>query len=237
MKDAGFLQNGTRGVPVARGHLSDGSEAVPDGCGGRGRLADLVAGFLLGDRARCCLEGAAARNGIVALSCVVAGRAWADWTEGRDTCGPLGAEAGPEAAEEDAGSAEGLCERLLQAMVAAAKADGRVCRNERRFIHRRLRELDLDCDAQALIAAELEAPLDAGRIARLARTPQEAAGIYAASLLAAGSGGPAEIGYFTDLAGLLRLEPELVVHLHRRVASVGTYALLDAHTRSASPNP
>ncbi|MCE6958944.1 tellurite resistance TerB family protein [Cereibacter sphaeroides] len=206
MKNAGFLLEGQAARAVVQGHLQD---AGP--CCGKGGMADLIAGFLIGDRDRCRLAGHAARRGIVTLSWVVAGRAWADWqaAECRDGS-PCALLVEPEAGP----SADGLCERLLQAMVAAAKADGRVTREERRQIHRRLRELDLECEAQALIAAELEAPLDPGRIARLARTPEEAAGIYAASLLAAGRGGPAECGYLPALALRLALDNGLVARLH-----------------------
>ncbi|ACM02805.1 tellurite resistance TerB family protein [Cereibacter sphaeroides] len=227
MDETGFL----RGGPAER--LAGGCPpAGPTGTAGEGSgcsgLADLIAGFLLGDRSRCCVAGAAARRGIVALSCVVAGRAWADWRDGQDEmAGASGGDRVPLGLDADRAAAEGLCERLLQAMVAAAKSGGRVCREERRFIHRRLRELDLDCDAQALIAAELEAPQDAGRIARLARTPEEAAGIYAASLLAAGHGSVAEGSYLADLAARLKLEAGLVAHLHRRAASAGSAALGD----------
>ncbi|RHZ96670.1 tellurite resistance TerB family protein [Cereibacter sphaeroides] len=225
MDETGFLRGGPAehragGCPPA-GLTGDAAEG--SGCSG---LADLIAGFLLGDRSRCCVAGAAARRGIVALSCVVAGRAWADW---RDGCDPVAEASGGEKVPLglDTDAAEGLCERLLQAMVAAAKSGGRVCREERRFIHRRLRELDLDCEAQALIAAELEAPQDAGRIARLARTPEEAAGIYAASLLAAGFGSAAEGSYLADLAARLKLEVGLVAHLHNRAAAAGSATLGD----------
>lgn len=134
MDETGFLRGGPAGRPAGdcppaglTGTAGDGS-----GCSG---LADLIAGFLLGDRSRCCVAGAAARRGIVALSCVVAGRAWADW---RDGCDPMTEstveERVPLGLDDDGGAAEGLCERLLQAMVAAAKSGGRVCREERRFI-------------------------------------------------------------------------------------------------------
>ncbi|WP_425456849.1 DUF533 domain-containing protein [Cereibacter sediminicola] len=207
-------------MPMVRGRVPAFPEAASEGCCGDGGLADLIAGFLLGDPARCSVAGAAARKGIVSLSCMLAGHAWADWQDGGGA--PSGGSAG---VEDGGGSAEGLCERLLQAMVAAAKAGGRVSREERRFIHRRLRELDLECEAQALIAAELEAPLDARRIARLARSAEEAASIYAASLLAAGRGGGEGNVYLADLAGMLPLDAALIAHLQRRVASAGSFAL------------
>ncbi|WP_101341346.1 DUF533 domain-containing protein [Cereibacter azotoformans] len=224
MKDAGFLQNRERGMPMVRGRVPAFPEAASKGCCGDGGLADLIAGFLLGDPARCAVAGAAARKGIVSLSCMLAGHAWADWQDGGGA--PPARSGGSAGLEEDGGgSADGLCERLLQAMVAGAKAGGRVSREERRFIHRRLRELDLECEAQALIAAELEAPLDARRIARLARSTEEAASIYAASLLAAGRGGGEGNVYLADLAGMLQLDAVLITHLQRRVASAGSFAL------------
>ena len=117
----------------------------------------------------------------------------------------------PEAAFE---VDDGCAERLLQAMVAAAKVDGHVTCAERSAIEARLARLGLAADMQALIAAELDSPLDVGRIAALARTEAEAVEIYAASLLVVDAQGAAEKGYLAMLAARLGLEPDLVAQVH-----------------------
>ena len=71
-----------------------------------------------------------------------------------------------------------------------------------------------------MIAAELDAPLDAGRIASLARSQEEATEIYAASLLTVDPDGAAEKGYLAMLAARLNLPADLVAHLHARAAAL-----------------
>ena len=65
-----------------------------------------------------------------------------------------------------------------------------------------------------MIAAELEAPLDVGRIAALARNEQEAVSLYTASLLVVDPDGASEKGYLAMLAARMGLDPGLVAHLH-----------------------
>ena len=105
-------------------------------------------------------------------------------------------------------------------MVAAAKADGHVTPTERRRIGGQLGALGLGPEAQSLIEAELDAPLDVGAIAGLATSQEEAAEIYAASLLVVDPDAPAEKGYLAMLAARLQLPPGLVEHLHARAASL-----------------
>lgn len=114
----------------------------------------------------------------------------------------------------DAAEAEDLSLRLVRAMVAAAKADGHVTSAERRRIVSQLPQLGLGVEAEALITEELDAPLDVGRVANMARSPEEAAEIYSASLLVVDPEAPAERGYLAMLAARLKLDPRLVEHLH-----------------------
>ena len=149
-----------------------------------------------------------------------------DWKAGKSAT----AEPGPVALPKpdgtaflpsDPASADDLAARLLQAMVAAAKADGHVTTEERARIEAQLGSLGLGAQAHAMIAAELDAPLDAGRIAALARSQEEATEIYAASLLTVDPDGAAERGYLAMLAARLNLPADLVAHLHARAASLG----------------
>ena len=105
-------------------------------------------------------------------------------------------------------------------MIAAAKADGHVTAEERARIDSQLANLGLEEEAAALIAAELDAPLDVGRIAGLATSEAEAAQIYAASLLAVDPEGASEKGYLAMLAARLKLDQGLVDRLHAQAASL-----------------
>ena len=104
--------------------------------------------------------------------------------------------------------------KLLQAMIAAAKADGHISAEERQRISQQLAAMGVGPDGRSFIAAELAAPLDIGAIANCATGPEQAAEIYAASLLAIDRAGAAERGYLAMLAARLGLEPGLVEHLH-----------------------
>ena len=81
--------------------------------------------------------------------------------------------------------------------------------------------MGLENEAAALLRAELDAPLDVRRIAGLARSPEEAAEIYAASLLVVDEQSLEEKGYLAMLAAALNLDDGLVRHLHAKAASLG----------------
>lgn len=113
---------------------------------------------------------------------------------------------------------ESLARALLRAMVAAAKADGHIDGAEQTRIFERMDALQLNNDDKVFVMDELRAPLDVEAVAKGASTQEEAAEIYAASLLAIDPDGPAERGYLGMLAARLNLEPGLVEHLHASVA-------------------
>jgi uncharacterized membrane protein YebE (DUF533 family) len=66
---------------------------------------------------------------------------------------------------------------------------------------------------------ELRAKLDVDAVAGAAATPEEAAEIYAASLLSIDVDNAAERGYLAMLAARLKLDEGLVAHLHGNVAA------------------
>ncbi len=179
----------------------------------KGAIAGGLLGVLLSGNARR-LIGTGVKVGGAALIGELAYKAYTDWQAGQDRAVALPKPAADFEVDDN------LAERLLQAMVAAAKADGHVTPAERTRIDRELSRLGLEAEAQALIAAELDSPLDVGRIAGLARNEAEAVEIYAASLLVVDPQGSAERGYLALLAGRLGLEPELVAGVHAQAAAV-----------------
>ncbi len=191
----------------------------------KGAMAGGLLGVLLGGSGTRRLAGSALKIGGAAVIGGLALKAWQDWKAGKAVSTGGGTIALPEAAgtafqPDDLAQADDLAERLLRAMVAAAKADGHVTDDERARIDEALTTLDLGVDARGLIAAELDAPLDAGHIAALARKPEEAAQIYAASVLAIGQGDAADKGYLAMLAARMGLAPDLVAHLDARAADL-----------------
>lgn len=104
---------------------------------------------------------------------------------------------------------------LLQAMIAAARADGQLDGAERRALFDHVSRLNLPEAERAELFAALERPADLPSLVAAATTPERAVEIYTASLLAIEVDTPAERGYLDMLAGALGLAPALVAQIHR----------------------
>jgi uncharacterized membrane protein YebE (DUF533 family) len=118
---------------------------------------------------------------------------------------------------ERADEVEALGLTLLKAMVAAARADGRLDARERQGIHQRVVSMDLSAAEKADLIAQLEEPVDMACLVAAARTPEIAAEIYTASLLAIDVDTPAERAYLALLAARLGLPEDLVDSIHREL--------------------
>lgn len=110
---------------------------------------------------------------------------------------------------------------LVRAMIAAARADGRIDDEERRRIGEKLSLSGLDSDAESFLRAELESPLDLDALVAAARTEAQKVELYTASRLAVDADTRAERGYLDLLAGRLGLADQLVDHIEATVASSG----------------
>lgn len=110
---------------------------------------------------------------------------------------------------------------LVRAMIAAARADGRIDDEERRRIGEKLSLSGLDSDAESFLRAELESPLDLDALVAAARTEAQKVELYTASRLAVEADTRAERGYLDLLAGRLGLADQLVDHIEATVASSG----------------
>lgn len=216
--DAGAGQNNT-GSPDLQNLLG--------GAGGlaTGALAGGLAGLLLGGKKPRKLAKSALKVGGVALVGGLAYKAWQNWQANNPPA--ASAEATPTLPPSDTPflpssktEQEDLSRTLMRAMVAAAKSDGHVSIEERRRIAQQLEGLEIDADDRSFLEDELSKPLDVDAIARDAKNPEQAAEIYAASLLAIDPEGPAERGYLAMLAARLKLDPKLVDHLHAQTAAV-----------------
>lgn len=181
----------------------------------KGVVAGGVLSLLLSAGGRSVL-GAGARLGGAALIGGLAWRAWSAWKTGQEAP----ALAAPESFDPlDDEAAAALSRKLVQAMIAAARADGLVSEDERARIDAALADLGLDPPESALILAELEAEPDVRRIAALAADEAEAAQIYAASLLVIQQQSLEEKGYLAMLSAALNLHPDLVAQLHLKAAT------------------
>ncbi|MGD9066390.1 MAG: tellurite resistance TerB family protein [Desulfobacterales bacterium] len=128
-------------------------------------------------------------------------------------------------AKNDAAGQETLGLTLVRAMIAAARADGRLDAKESRTIYQRIESMGLDPEVQALLVAEMGHPIDMDAIVNSATSPEVAAEIYVASLLAIDVDTADEKSYLAMLAARLKLPPDLVTELNRQV---------EAQTKAAS---
>jgi uncharacterized membrane protein YebE (DUF533 family) len=108
---------------------------------------------------------------------------------------------------------------LLRAMIQAAKADGQIDGEEMQRIMGRLAEAGEDDDARHMVLQEMSRPVDIAGLAAEARDAQEAAEIYAASLMAITVDSQAERDYLARLATALRLPPDAATHIQARLGA------------------
>ena len=202
--------------------------------GGGGFAAGLATSMLMGKSGRKMM-GKAAKYGAVAAVGGLAYHAWNQHRRKQAGAGQAQAAAQPAAgaapaveadydaapetspflpAPADEAAQDALGKALVRAMIAAAKADGKIDAEEKAAIFERLNTLDLDGEAKAFVFDELSAPLDVNAVVAGADTPEHAAEIYAASLVAIEADTPAEKAYLQMLAARLELAPELVGEIH-----------------------
>ncbi|NTJ44929.1 tellurite resistance TerB family protein [Agrobacterium larrymoorei] len=108
---------------------------------------------------------------------------------------------------------------LVQAMIAAAKADGHIDDGERAHIMEKVKISGLDHEAEAFIEKELSDPLDLDALVAAAKTEEQKVEIYTASRLTIEPDSRAERGYLDLLAGRLGLPDALVDHIEATVSA------------------
>ncbi|MFD2207856.1 tellurite resistance TerB family protein [Kiloniella antarctica] len=116
--------------------------------------------------------------------------------------------------EEESESSDCFGAAIVSAMIAAAKADGQIDGAEQNAIFDKIAALSLSNDEKAFLMDQLRSPLDIDSLVNLAQTKEQAVELYVASLMAIEVDNLAEQGYLNMLAARLKLEPELVTHIH-----------------------
>lgn len=230
---------GSHGVPS--GGLGSTLAGLGSGLGsgvgggfGSGAAVGGLVGLLLGGKSSRKLGGKALTYGGMAVLGGLAYKAWQDWQAGKAPATepqrreameaeappppPAGSRFLPD--ERDEARQANLSLALIRAMISAAKSDGHIDADEQQRIFRHVNEAGLSAEEKAFVMDELAKPLDIDAVVAGADSPEAAAEIYAASLLAIDPDTPAERGYLSMLAGRLGLEPALVEHLHANVERV-----------------
>jgi uncharacterized membrane protein YebE (DUF533 family) len=183
----------------------------PVALGGLGALA----GMLFGGKSGALGGGALALLGSLAYSALK--KASGDTAPvSADTLAqqaPLGVRSPANTAEAQA--AESNAALLISAMVNAAKADGAIDGAEFSRLMEKVKEAGADSEAQSLLLAEMQKPLDLDSLIQRATTPELKVEVYAASLLAIEVDTPAERDYLQRLAQGLQLPQAVIDEVHR----------------------
>ncbi|MGB0847843.1 MAG: tellurite resistance TerB family protein [Thiolinea sp.] len=106
---------------------------------------------------------------------------------------------------------------LVRAMIAAARADGQMDMQESQIIFDKIESLGLDDESRNLLLDEMNHPVNMDTIIQSATTPEVAAEIYTASLLAVDVDTAAEKGYLNMLAARLKLPAALTAEIEQQV--------------------
>ncbi|UXN68661.1 tellurite resistance TerB family protein [Devosia neptuniae] len=179
--------------------------------------AGLAAGMLLSGGGLGKLAGNAVKIGAVAAVGGLAYKAWQNYQQNQPGAAPA-QQPSQDAfipAPTDQNAQEELGKSLVRAMIAAAKADGRIDADEKEAIFTKLEGMSLSAEEKAWVFDELSSPLDINAVAARADTPEHATEIYAASLIAITADTAAERAYLDALASKLKLAPALVAEIHK----------------------
>ena len=175
--------------------------------------AGIAAGMLLGGGNPGRLLGNAVKIGAVAAVGGLAYKAWQNHQNNQmGTAAPQDAFIPPVADEQ---AQEQLGKTLVRAMIAAAKADGKIDGDEKEAIFTKLETMSLSAEEKAWVFDELSSPLDINAVVARADTPEHASEIYAASLVAISADTASERAYLDALATKLKLDPGLVAEIHK----------------------
>jgi uncharacterized membrane protein YebE (DUF533 family) len=169
------------------------------------------AGALLGAVFGGGLKGAV-QGGALAVLGSLAYKAYASSRAGQDISAPPPPPSEPQIAAMTAPDTEKL---VLRAMIAAARADGRIDGAEMDRIVSRMSADGVTAEDKAFVEAELANPVTPEALAAGVTSPEVATEVYLASLLAIDVDHAAEFAYLRRLATALGLDEDVVARLHR----------------------
>lgn len=180
-----------------------------------GAAAGGLGGLVLGTRAGRSLASGAVKIGALAMIGGLAYKAMQNYQAGKPlitgattpVAPPAGSGFEPAAVTNDAAM------HYIQAMIAAAAADGRIDAVEHERLVSSLTQAGLGSDAEAFLAKELNNPRSVDELAASVQSPQEALQLYTAARIAVADNSPAEKQFLAALAAALGLDPKLTSHV------------------------
>jgi len=208
-------QDGLGGLGGLLGGLLGGGGATGGGAGLGGLLGGLLGGAG-GSSAGGYTQGrSSGGTNYAALASLgmMAFQAFQSWQRSQATAPQQAVRtvdqlSGPEA--------ENHSHAILRALIAAAKADGRIDKQEEQLICAEIKRQTNDPQLQQWLDEEVSKPLDAAEVAQSAQDPAMAAEMYLASVMLVDDQQDAERAYLDELAGALQIDPTLQVHLEHQ---------------------
>lgn len=198
-----------------------GSAGSSMGGGGLGGLGGLLGGLLGGGGGSALGGSTQSRSGrgggmnyaALASLGMMAFQAYQSWQRNQasapqETPQTVNLLAGPEV--------EAHSHAILRALIAAAKADGRIDDSEKQMISSEIGRHTDDPQLQQWLDDEVARPLDPVEVAQSATDPAIAAEMYLASVMLVDDQQDAERSYLDELAAALQIDPELQVHLEQQ---------------------
>ncbi|MBV4519497.1 tellurite resistance TerB family protein [Pseudomonas sp. SWRI74] len=203
------------------GLLGGGASSGGAGAGGMGGLGGLLGGLLGGGSpmggAPQSRSGGGTNYAALASLGMMAFQAYQAWQRSQATQQQQAPQqamrtvdmlAGPEVEEHS--------HAILRALIAAAKADGRIDEAEKHMISTEIGKHTDDPDLQQWLDDEVAKPLNPNEVAQSATDPGIAAEMYLASVMLVDDQQDAERNYLDELAAALQIDPDLQVHLEQQ---------------------
>lgn len=174
-----------------------------------------LAGLLLGSKSARKFVGPVAQLGGIAAVGTLAYQAWQAWQASKNGQTPTSSPALTNDAEgttflpQNAAQRNDMSLMVLSAMIAASKADGHIDAAEQEKIFARIDEDNLSSEEKAYLMDQFRKPLNIADLTAFATSPELAAEIYTASVVAIQPDTASEVTYLNNLASALQLEPGL----------------------------
>ena len=208
---------------------------------GSGLLGGVAGGaltsLLLNKKSRKMLGGAVKVGGIAALG----GLAWKAYSQHQQNMQPDSSNAATQgissignrpapsqtltedafAISDDTAAGQAKAWLMIQAMIAAANADGHIDDQERQRIYLQVTELDISREARGAVLDEFQSPADVKDIALQVTDPETAAEVYLASALAIDSSCNQGRTYLNALGFMLDLPADLATRLEEQAQTAG----------------
>jgi uncharacterized membrane protein YebE (DUF533 family) len=181
-----------------------------------------LAGLLLGSKKARKIAGPVAQLGGLAAVGTLAFQAYQAWQAKQNGQTPPSATPEAEGTKflpRNDTARNDLSLMVLSAMIAASKANGHIDAAEQDKIFARINENDLSADAKAYLMDQFRKPLTIPELAAYAKTPELAADLYTASVMAIQPDTATEVSYLNNLAGALNLDPGLRTNIETVVKS------------------